>query len=249
MEINQIYRGDCLEMMKDIPDNSIDCIICDLPYGKTCCEWDVVIPFEPIWEQYRRITKNNAAIVLFGAQPFTSKLIMSNEKMFRCEWIWDKGRGSNPFIVNKAVSMSHENILIFGKKSPNYYPQMGDGKPYYHKANKNMVSGVLGSVYISQDKEYTGRYPLSIIKNISIHNGSKLQPTQKPVALIEYLIRTYSLEGETILDNCAGSGTTGIACQNLNRNYILMEKDITHFNIAKKRIEENRIRLEENKLK
>jgi site-specific DNA-methyltransferase (adenine-specific) len=221
LELNKIYCGDCLEVMKDIDDKSIDMILCDLPYGTTACKWDTIIPFEPLWEQYKRIIKDNGAIVLTASQPFTSALVMSNPKMFKYEWIWEKDGGSN-FATTKYQPMKeHENILIFGIGTLKYYQQkqerIGSRKG---KITKTIDSGRKNSVYGTQD----GGKKLDVLelrtpRSIQRFNRERgLHPTQKPVALFEYLIKTYTNEGETVLDNCIGSGTTAIACINLNRN-------------------------------
>ena len=237
----ELYNGDCLELMKDIPDKSVNMILCDLPYGTTACKWDTIIPFDKLWEQYKRIIKNNCPIVLFGSQPFTSALIMSNPKWFKYEWIWDKHIPRN-FINAKIMPMQkHENILVFGKGKIKYNPQMiKRDKPV---KVKNYSKG--DSVYKlnndgTDDKErvYTHRYPDTIIEGKWEANAGKLHPTQKPVALLEYLINTYTNEGETVLDNAMGSGSTGVACINTGRNFVGIELDEKYFNIAKERIED-----------
>lgn len=323
MDINLLH-GDCLELMKDIPDNSIDMVLCDLPYGTTACKWDTIIPFEPLWEQYERVIKDNGAIVLTASQPFTSALVMSNPKHFRYEWIWEKEQGVNFLSSKKQPMKVHEDILVFyddiatikGKslefkalrdyfnsekeksglatkelnevlgnymsshyftngiqwtlpteenyrklqstgffKKPyddlkniydsiydsiknkigglRYFPQMKKGKPYI---SGNGDSGeVTGKVEKMQTKNKGTRYPRSVVQ---FKRETGLHPTQKPVALFEYLIKTYTKDGETVLDNCMGSGTTGVACKNLNRNFIGIELDDKYFEIAKRRISE-----------
>jgi site-specific DNA-methyltransferase (adenine-specific) len=238
----ELIQGDCLEKMKDIPDKSIDMILCDLPYGTTACKWDTIIPFEPLWEQYKRIIKDNGAIVLTASQPFTSALVMSNVKMFKYEWIWEKDGGSN-FATTKYQPMKeHENVLVFGKGTIKYNQQkqerIGSRKG---KVTKTVDSGRKDSVYGTQEggKELEVpelRTPRSI-QRFTRERG--LHPTQKPVALMEYLIKTYTNEGDLVLDNCMGSGTTGVACKNLNRNFIGIEKDPEYCEIAEKRINEN----------
>jgi site-specific DNA-methyltransferase (adenine-specific) len=236
---NQVIQGDCLEVMKDIPDKSIDMILCDLPYGTTACKWDTIIPFEPLWEQYKRIIKDNGAIVLTASQPFTSALVMSNPKMFKYEWIWDKAKGSNPLLSKKQPMKSHENILVFSKSQTIYNPQMTDGKPYLIPKTggnrTNSITNAKDSKDFQQKTDPTKRFPLTIQK-YSIHCGSKIHPTQKPVDLFEYLIKTYTNEGDLVLDNAAGSGTTGVACRNTNRNYILIEKEPEYIEIINKRL-------------
>jgi site-specific DNA-methyltransferase (adenine-specific) len=238
----ELIQGDCLEKMKDIPDKSIDMILCDLPYGTTACKWDTIIPFEPLWEQYKRIIKDNGAIVLTASQPFTSALVMSNVKMFKYEWIWEKDGGSN-FATTKYQPMKeHENVLVFGKGTIKYNQQkqerIGSRKG---KVTKTVDSGRKDSVYGTQEggKELEVpelRTPRSI-QRFTRERG--LHPTQKPVKLMEYLIKTYTNEGDLVLDNCMGSGTTGVACKNLNRNFIGIEKDPEYCEIAEKRINEN----------
>ena len=234
-----LRQGDCLEIMKDIPDKSIDMILCDLPYGTTACKWDIVIPFEELWAQYNRIIKDNGAIVLFGSEPFSSKLRMSNLKMYKYDWIWNKKRGTGFQIVRYKPMCNHENISIFYKKAPTYNPQMRDRqKPRISKnkgtTNQFLVSG--GKEYVGK-KPLTKKYPVTIIEFGNDNQKEKKHPTQKPVALLEYLIKTYTNEEETVLDNCMGSGSTGVACVNTNRNFIGIELDEKYFNIAKERIE------------
>ena len=235
---------DCLEGMKKIEDKSIDMILCDLPYGTTACKWDTVIPFEPLWEQYERIIKDDGMIALFGSQPFTSALVMSNPKMFKYEWIWEKDKPSNFALANKQPMKYHENILVFYKNFPTYNKQITDGhKPMNGQAKYGRTYN--GSVpSLDVEERYCGgkttRNPSSIQKfNTPKHNSSDksgLHPTQKPVDLLEYLIRTYTNEYETVLDNCMGSGSTGVACVNTNRNFIGIELDNTYFEVAEKRI-------------
>ena len=238
----ELYNGDCLELMKNIPDKSIDMILCDLPYGTTACKWDTVIPFEPLWEQYNRIIKDDSAIVLFGSQPFTSALIMSNLKMFKYEWIWEKDAGSNFATVKYQPMKEHENILVFGKGKTRYFPIMqeriGSRKG---KETTTIDSGRKDSVYGTQEgrgilKVGKLRYPRSIQR---FNRERGLHPTQKPVELLEYLIKTYTIEGEVVLDNCMGSGSTGVACIKTERNFIGIELDEKYFNIAKERIDKS----------
>ena len=238
--------GDCLELMKQIPAGSIDAIITDPPYGTTACKWDSVIPFESMWAELKRIIKPNGAIVLFGSQPFTSALIMSNPKMFKYEWIWKKNAGSN-FAQTKYQPMKeHENILIFSTNTHKYYPVM-QGRA---ESGKKMIKvGVKSKsskgfdVYSGANKGYDNskqNSELRVPSSVQFFNRERgFHPTQKPVTLIEYLIKTYTLENETVLDFTMGSGTTGVACKNLNRNFIGIEKDETYFKIAKERIECN----------
>ena len=225
--------------MNDIDDKSIDMILCDLPYGTTACKWDTVIPFEPLWAHYKRIIKDNGAIVLTASQPFTSALVMSNPKMFRYEIIWEKERPTNIFFVKKQIAKVHENVLIFYKHQPDYNPQMEKSMG----VNRKLYDGNESKTHLrqkyksSEDYNYKIRYPRSVQK-INRQNLIAHHPTQKPVALFEYLIKTYTNEGELVLDNCAGSGTTAIACLKTNRNYILIEQETKYCDIANKRIAE-----------
>ena len=236
----ELIQGDCLEKMKDIPDKSIDMILCDLPYGTTACKWDTVIPFEPLWEQYKRIIKDNGAIVLTASQPFTTELIHSNLKSYRYNLIWKKEQGTDFMMAKKKPLKNYEDICVFYKKQPTYNPQMVEAdKEWTKKDTGKTYNYILGQ----QEKEYMRksngkfRYPTSILE--VKRDKEKLHPTQKPVALLEYLIKTYTLEWETVLDNCMGSGSTGVACKNLNRNFIGIELDPEYFKIAEKRINEN----------
>ncbi len=234
--VNIAWLGDCLELMKSLPDKSIDMILCDLPYGTTACKWDVIIPFEPLWEQYKRIIKDNGAIVLTASQPFTSLLVMFNLEMFRYEWIWSKNRGNGIFNAKKMPMKSHENILVFYKALPTYNPIMTEGKPYKCKQGKQTDAFGLNTGKEIITINNGDRYPLSVV-NFNSTNGSNIHPTQKPVALFEYLIKTYTNEGDLVLDNCAGSGTTAIACLNTKRNYILIEKEPKYYEVILNRIE------------
>lgn len=249
-----LIHGDCLEKMKDIPDGSIDAVICDLPYGTTACKWDTVIPFEPMWEQLKRVTKKNGAIVLFGSQPFTSALVMSNPDMYKYDWYWEKDKGANFMFGNKMPLKNIETISVFYYKQPTYNPQKtinpaGISRRHLYKnpskITKN-VREVMGDSWketaLDETQNYHGQtyepdklLPKQLIYFAREQKG-KVHPTQKPVALFEYLIKTYTNEGETVLDFTMGSGTTGVACKNLNRNFIGIEIDKTYFEIAKKRV-------------
>jgi len=239
----KLLEGDCLKLMQEIPDKSIDMILCDLPYGTTACKWDIVIPFEPLWVQYKRVIKDNGAIVLFCNQPFTTDLINSNRAWFKYCWVWDKHipRG---FQIAKYRPMSrHEDIAVFACGKSNYYPIMIErDKPVvvknYSKQNKVSTNDI--GKYNDSERvfTYTHRNPDTIIQGLWEANGGKQHPSQKPVALLEYLIRTYTNEGETVLDNCMGSGSTGVACVNTNRGFIGIELDADYFKIAEKRIAE-----------
>lgn len=236
-----LLQGDCLNLMKEIPDNSVDMVLCDLPYGTTQCKWDIVIPFDRLWEEYRRIVKQNGAICLFGTEPFSSRLRMSNINDFKYDWIWDKVKSTGFLNAKKQPMRGHEIVSVFYGKQCTYNPQMTHGhvrkvSSAEHKRNctKTEVYGDHGlTCYDSTD-----RYPRSIQVFSTDVQKSSLHPTQKPVALCEYLIKTYTNEGETVLDNCMGSGTTGVACINTNRNFIGMEIEPKYFEIAKKRIEQ-----------
>ncbi len=238
LEPNTVHQGDCLELMKDIPDGSVDLILADLPYGTTNCKWDTIIPFEPLWEQYKRAIKPNGAIVLTARQPFTSALVMSNPKMFRQSWVWDKVIGVNFMNAKKMHIQGFEDILIFYKKPPTFNPQMEKGRPYKdnRETQHRTETEAIGSRanYIRQDNSGE-RYPRGIIR-YSARDNRPLHPTQKPVALFEYLIKTYTNEGDLVLDNVAGSGTTGVAAMNLNRNFILMEQEPEYVEIIKQRL-------------
>ena len=229
MELNKIYNEECIEGMKKIPDKSIDMILCDLPYGTTACKWDTIIPFEPLWEQYERVIKDNGAIVLTASQPFTTKLIDSNIDLFRNCWVWNKKISGNPLLAKHQPLKVHEDICVFSKKRHNYYPQMRKGKMRKKGGGRSKLFDMEMSAKYSD--EY---YPISIIEFSNAKRG--VHPTQKPVALFEYLIKTYTNEGETVLDNCMGSGTTAIACINTNRKYIGFELDKEYYKASIERI-------------
>jgi site-specific DNA-methyltransferase (adenine-specific) len=250
--INTVIQGDCLEVMKQIPDKSIDMILCDLPYGTTACKWDTIIPFEPLWEQYKRIIKDNGAIVLTASQPFTSVLVMSNPDMFRHSWVWNKKKGGNFAQSNFQPLKIHEDILVFSRGKNKYFPQKIDAqipsKRHLGKLGENTElrkkAGLNMKVKYSDTYEADKLMPISILE-ISKDNYklNSLHPTQKPVKLFEYLIKTYTNEGDLVLDNCAGSFTTAIAAENTKRNWICMEQLEEYCEIGKKRINENRARL------
>ena len=238
-----IYEGDCLEIMPTLEEKSIDMILCDFPYGTTACKWDTVIPFEPLWKQYKRLIKDNGAIVLTASQPFTSALVMSNVKMFKYEWIWEKAVGSNFAVAKFQPLKEHENILVFGKSKTKYNPikeeRKGSGKArlkngYKSNGTKTEITGMTSN---RMGKEYEElKFPSTVQYFNNREDSRGLHPTQKPVALFEYLIKTYTHEGDTVLDNCAGSGTTGVACLNTNRKFILIEKDAGYCEIIRQRI-------------
>lgn len=242
---NTLMQGDCLDLMRTIPDESVDMILCDLPYGTTACKWDSVIPFAPLWDEYRRIAKAAAAIVLTASQPFTTALIHSNMRDFKYCWTWEKTKGSN-FVHTKHQPLKvHEDIAIFsrggaaqGSKIPmSYYPQFTKGEPWdrgFSTGGDKVTSGGMRGYMASSDGR---RVPRSVLKIPNPSGKGHLHPTQKPVALMEYLIHTYTIEGDTVMDNCMGSGTTGVACENTGRRFIGIERDPGYFEIARARIE------------
>lgn len=220
---------------ENIPDKSVDMILCDLPYGTTACKWDIIIPFEPLWEQYRRIIKEEGAIVLFGSEPFSTKLRYSNLKMFRYDWIWEKEQGANFMLVKHQPYKVHEIISVFSKKAHKYYPQLTKGKPYV--SGTGTSGDITNNVKKIQTRNEGTRYPRSIQFFKTEKSKGSFHPTQKPVTLLEYLIKTYTNENEIVLDNCMGSGSTGVAALNLHRKFIGIELDESYFNVAKNRIE------------
>ncbi len=236
LELNKVYCGDCLELMKEIDDKSIDMILCDLPYGTTACKWDVIIPFDLLWKQYDRIIKDNGAIALFGSEPFSSYLRMSNIKHYKYDWIWDKVKPSGFLNAKYRPMMRQENISVFSSGSVRYFPIMEPREKI--KKSKPYSKSDLSSLKYNDGKTrvYTEKYPQSILVFSNANQKNRLHPTQKPVELCEYLIKTYTNEGETVLDNCCGSGTTGVAAKNLHRNYILIEKEEKYCQIAKARL-------------
>lgn len=236
----KLYKGDCLEVMKAIPNESIDLILCDLPYGTTGCKWDEIIPFDQLWKHYNRIIKNNGAIVLFSAQPFTTKLIHSNLKHFKYCWYWRKNNVTGFTFAKYQPMRCIEDICVFYKRQPKYNPQglIAIENPKT-RIKKNMKDSVYKGATLT--KPYTPKYtnyPKNILeyKNEAANNKNRLHPTQKPVALLEHLIKTYTDEGEVVLDNCMGSGSTGIACINTGRKFIGIEMDDGYFNVAQKRL-------------
>lgn len=234
----ELRKGDCLELMKDIEDKSINMILCDLPYGTTQNKWDSVIDLNKLWIQYERIIKDNGVIVLTAQTPFDKVLGSSNLKLLKYEWIWEKSQGTGHLNAKKMPLKNHENVLIYYKNLPTYNPQMsGEEKRKVKRSGNKSKTTNYGKFIEISESNYKGRYPLTIQK-FKKENG--LHPTQKPVALFEYLIKTYTNEGDLVLDNCAGSGTTGVACQNLNRNCIMMEKEEEYCEIILKRLKENK---------
>jgi len=229
-----LIKGDCIEEMAKLEAGSVDMVLTDPPYGTTACKWDSVIPFKPMWEQLKRLTKKNGAIVLTASQPFTSALIMSNVKMFKYCWVWDKDRNSGALNANRMPLKYHEDICVFYDKQTFYAPQMTKGKMMSKGGSKG--GGIYGK---TKEKRHMSDqyYPRSIQTFKACHNmRGKIHPTQKPVSLMEYLIKTYTNEGDTVLDFTMGSGTTGVACMNLNRKFIGIERDEEYFEIARERI-------------
>jgi site-specific DNA-methyltransferase (adenine-specific) len=233
------HLGDCLELMPLIADKSIDMILCDLPYGTTKNKWDSIIPLDLLWQEYERIIKPNGAIILTSAQPFTSALVMSNSKLFRYDIIWEKQKGSDPLNSKRKPLRSHENILLFYKKQPTYNPQFELGLPYIRKGDCRVKSTNFNTANKIEDRgsQDGKRYPKTVIKfSNEGMNSNNLHPTQKPLKLMEYLIKQYSNEKDIVLDNTAGSFTTAIACLETNRKYIVMEKEKEYYNKGIKRI-------------
>lgn len=236
----KLFLGDCLEVMKNIPDHSVDMILCDLPYGTTNCKWDVVINFEKLWEQYKRILRVDGVSVLFGTEPFSSFLRVSNIKQYKYDWVWDKVTARGHLVAKKRPMQQTEYISVFG--GTRYFPQMVKRPPDKIEVRKKTEynrTEIMGgdNNNAPKDKVYDHWYPKNIIVQSNAGSSVKsLHPTQKPVELLEYLIKTYSLENETILDNCMGSGSTGVAALNLNRKFIGIELDENYYNISKRRI-------------
>ena len=241
IEPNNVYLGDCLDIMKDIKDKSVDFICCDLPFGSTKNQWDILIPFDKLWEQYKRIIKKDGAIALFGTGLFAYKLALSNEKMYKYEIIWGKSKSGSSFTAKYRPVSKHENILIFGDGKVKYNPQLVEGEPYYRKRKANKGdkpnNHKLGVISESETTNTGFRYPSSVqFFQQKWRRQDQLHPTQKPVELLEWLVKSYSNEGDLVLDNTAGSGSLGLACQNTNRNFILIEKEEKYVNIIKERL-------------
>lgn len=237
----RLINGECLQVMQTLQADSVDMILCDLPYGTTACKWDSIIPFELLWEQYYRLLRKGGAIVLTSSQPFTTSLIASNIERYCYNWVWNKKFGANFVQAKRQPLKTHEDICVFScdGKMPRYYPQMTKRDTPIKKGKNSSESGAIPLVANDsyKGKVYNEKYPDSQL-HYSCREDRGLHPTQKPINLFNYLISTYSKQGETVLDNCMGSGTTGIACKNLNRNFIGIELDENYFNIAKKRIQE-----------
>ena len=242
--INTVLHGDCLELMKDIQDKSIDMILCDLPYAETGNKWDFPINPEKLWNEYRRIIKDDGAIVLTGTFKFGTQLYLQAPDLYKYDWIWEKDNGTNIVAANHQPLRVHEQVFVFGKSAVTftprenymkYIPQKTEGKPYKQTSGKQSSNWKSGTVENFETNNESGlRHPRTVQK--FIRDKNKLHPTQKPVALFEYLIKTYTNEGDLVLDNCAGSGTTGVACKNTRRNYILMEKEQEYIEIINKRL-------------
>ena len=236
--MNAIEQGDCLELMKTLPTGGVDMILCDLPYGTTKNKWDTIIPLEVLWEQYERIIKPNGAIILFCDGLFTAKLTQSNPKMWRYNLVWDKQRGCDFLNANVKPLKSHEDIAVFYKKKPTYNKQYWYSKPYKRTKSASLSTNYGNRKEVWSESTDGKRNPLSILS--FARDGNRLHPTQKPVALLEYLIRTYTNEGDTVLDNCMGSGSTGVACINTGRDFVGYELDGNYFNIAQERLRKAR---------
>ena len=233
----EILLGDCLELMKDIPNGSIDMILCDLPYGITQSKWDVIIPFDKLWEQYSRIIKPNGAVVLFGNEPFSSALRFSNMQNWKYDWIWDKKNKTGILNCKKRPLKQFENIMVFYNEQCIYNPQMTTGRFRNKKITTKKVFDAYGDLNNEVDNYNDKYYPSNILEFSNAGNmKGKLHPTQKPIELFEYLIKTYTNEGELVLDNTAGSGTTAIACLKTNRQFIVMEKEQKYYDIILKRV-------------
>lgn len=241
-----LILGDCINKMAEINNESIDLVIADLPYGTTGCKWDSVIPFEPMWEQLKRIVKKDGAICLFASQPFGSRLVCSNLQMFRYRWIWEKEQGGNFQLAKLQPLNTVEDILVFSqaktangaKQNMAYFPIMTKREKPAKSGGNPSVSDLLNkNSMVALKKTYDESYPKSVLRFNKDHSSTRLHPTQKPVDLLEYLIQTYTKDGETVLDFVMGSGSTGVAAKNLNRNFIGIELDEQYFNVAKNRIE------------
>jgi site-specific DNA-methyltransferase (adenine-specific) len=248
--LNKVTQGDCLEVMRQIPDKSVDMILCDLPYGTTACKWDAIIPFEKLWKEYERLIKDNGAIVLTASQPFTSALVMSNPKGFKHSWVWHKKSAGNILTAKYAPLKTTEDVLVFSRKGErvNYYPIFSRGHEDRTKDGKDGVVGKKrsdlfntiksGTFKHGNNKPADARYPKHLIEFSNASRVGVVHPTQKPVPLFEYLIRTYTQEGDIVLDNCIGSGTTAVAAINTDRQFIGIEREHDYVEIANKRIAE-----------
>lgn len=242
IEINKVYNADCLEKMKEIDEKSIDMILCDPPYEVSVCEWDKIIPFDKLWEQYKRIRKDNAPILIFGKQPFTTLVNMSNLDEFKYEIIWRKQQATNPMCAKTRIMPIHENISVFYKEQCTYNPQMSYGHRCYGSFNGDKNIGEIYGDIKSSHRECSdgSRYPVSVLEYNNVRGD--IHPTQKPIALLEYLIKTYTNEGDLVLDNCSGSGSTLIACFNAKRNYIGIEKNEEYYKASLERLKREKIK-------
>lgn len=232
----KLYHGDCLEVLKELGDNSVDMVLTDLPYGTTACKWDTIISFDQLWEQLNRVAVKKAAMVFTAQMPFTAVLAMSNIKNLKYEWIWEKPQGTNPLNAKIMPMKSHENILVFCRETPIYNPQMEIGKPYGgFSSERSLIGEVYGNVKSKHRDNPTGeRYPKTVQR---FKQDKGLHPTQKPLSLMSYLIKTHSNLGDVVLDCTMGSGTTGVACVETGREFIGIEMDEKYFNLAKERID------------
>jgi len=237
--MNKILHGDCIEILKDIPDDSIDMVLCDLPYGTTQCKWDIVISMDELWKAYNRVCKRNAPMIFTAAQPFTSALIMSNPRYFKYTWVWEKSKATGYLNAKKMPMRAHEDVCVFYRKPPVYNPQMTQGQPY-NKGKAHRPTDVYGSQVSTLVKNDTGlRYPRTVQYFKTAESEGKVHhPTQKPLNLFRYLIKTYTNEGDVVLDNCIGSGTTAIAAIKEKRNFVGIEMDEKYVSISRQRIEE-----------
>ena len=235
-----LYNDDCLIAMKKIPDKSVDLVLCDLPYGTTSCSWDVIIPFEDLWKEYKRILTDKGVVALFGDNGlFTAQMVVSNKSWFKYNWVWCKNNKTGFLNAKFQPLKSVESISIFYKKSGQYYPQMvGDKVHKTHHGNqqKGDKGHCYGELKLTDSNEIKGYYPVNIIKDIKMNSSGRLHPSQKPVSILEYLIKTYTTEGMTVLDNTMGSGSTGVAAKNLNRDFIGIEMNENYYKIAEERI-------------
>ncbi len=237
-----LYEGDCFDYLPLIEDGSVDMILCDLPYGTTACKWDTPLPLDELWMEYKRVIKDNGAIVLTASQPFTSYLVMSNPELFKYSWVWDKKATSTALLAKYQPLKKHEDVLVFYKKFGAYNPQKIECKRRVETIINSSNGETFGGDKKTRSFDNKGMcYPKSIIEISNANHRGRLHPTQKPVALFEYLIKTYTNENDLVLDNCAGSGTTGVACMNLNRNCIMMEKEPEYCEIIKKRMNQTRL--------
>lgn len=236
----RLYQGDCLEVMKSIPDGSVDMVLTDPPYGTTQCKWDTVIDLDLMWEQLNRVTKRNGAVVMTASQPFTSVLVASNLKAFKYDWVWRKPKGTGHLNAKKMPMRDKEDVVVFYSSPCTYNPQFTSGTPFKNKAGNPKESTSMTDSYGSytnfRNDNEGKRYPKQVLDFPAVERGSQ-HPTQKPVALMEYFIKTYTNDSETVLDFTMGSGTTGVACKNLNRGFIGIELDEDYFKVAKGRID------------